>query len=324
VVTTVVKTIGTGGDYATIQAWIDAAPFGNLVSADKVWQGQLLAEVFDTGASQAMICPEITMDATRYAELTCAPGAFPDSMRYRTDTGKAAIQSSAPASATLQFTGANRLYFRLTGIQVKNTVGAAVAGVARHVFSRCIFEGGSGAAVVSLGQFSTSNNCLFIGRTSGSTQGVVTAPSNATVLNNCTLIALGVQTPAVAQSLGTVTMENCAAFNVNNAVFGGATLTATTCLTDLGSPPTGFTTTAFSTSSGAMFQNVTDGTHSFEFRNGSSLQDAGTTDTTNAATDIFGTARPTGSAYDVGAWERTTPVGRFGDFDPGLRVDGWW
>jgi hypothetical protein len=322
VVTTVVKTIGTGGDYATIQAWIDAAPFGNLVSADKVWQGQLLAEVFDTGASQAMICPEITMDATRYAELTCAPGAFPDSMRYRSDTGKAAIQSSTGAAATLEFAGANRLYFRLTGIQVKNTAGIAVRGQAFHVFTRCIFEGGSGGAAVLLGQASTSNNCLFIGRTS-SAQGIVTAPSNTTTLNNCTLIALGAATPAIAQSIGAVTMKNCAVFNASSIV-SAATLTATTCLTDLGSPPTGFTTTTFSTSAGAMFQNITDGTASFEFRNGSSLQDAGTTDTTNAATDIFGTARPTGSAYDVGAWERTTPVGRFGDFDPGLRVDGWW
>ena len=36
--TTTTKTIGSTGDYSTLQAWEDACP-ANLVTADEIWRG---------------------------------------------------------------------------------------------------------------------------------------------------------------------------------------------------------------------------------------------------------------------------------------------
>ena len=69
--TTVVKTIGTGGDYSTLQAWEDAAP-ANLVSADQVWEGRVLNNL--SSGSTILTISGSTSDATRFKHLTAAPG----------------------------------------------------------------------------------------------------------------------------------------------------------------------------------------------------------------------------------------------------------
>ena len=48
--TTVVKTIGTGGDYSTLQSWEDACP-ADLVSADQIWQGRVKNQEFSSASS---------------------------------------------------------------------------------------------------------------------------------------------------------------------------------------------------------------------------------------------------------------------------------
>jgi hypothetical protein len=54
---------------------------------------------------------------------------------------------------------------------------------------------------------------------------------------------------------------------------------------------------------GSEFENVNDATRDFRLKSGASQINTGTTDATNAPTDIVGTARPQGGSYDVGVWE---------------------
>jgi hypothetical protein len=96
-------------------------------------------------------------------------------------------------------------------------------------------------------------------------------------------------------------MENCAIFGATDAYHNAGTTTITTCRTNQASPETGFTGGV--SYSGTTFVATTDAARDFRLPSGSSLINAGTTDSTNAANDIAGTARPSGASYDVGCWE---------------------
>ena len=75
-------------------------------------------------------------------------------------------------------------------------------------------------------------------------------------------------------------------------------------MTDLASPPTGWTGGKTYTSQ-FVDTGTTVGNRDFRAKTGADILDAGTTDSTNVpnANDIAKTARPQGSAWDIGAWE---------------------
>jgi hypothetical protein len=100
---------------------------------------------------------------------------------------------------------------------------------------------------------------------------------------------------------GTVTVQNCGLFagdSTKAIKAGSATFNFTTCYSDI-SGTSGVTQTTYANE----FQNVNDATRDFRLKTGAAQIDTGTTDTTNAAIDIAKTNRPSGAAYDVGAWE---------------------
>jgi len=102
-----------------------------------------------------------------------------------------------------------------------------------------------------------------------------------------------------------VTVQNCALFTGDSTKaikFGGATFNFTTCYSDI-SGTTGVTQTTYAD----VFQDVNDATRDFRLKPSAALTDTGTTDATNAASDIVGTTRPQASAYDVGCWELSMP-----------------
>jgi hypothetical protein len=145
---------------------------------------------------------------------------------------------------------------------------------------------------------------VVVNRQASST-GCIAALSNGASAYNCTFVNTGgTVTNGIAGNYATSAITNCGIFGSTTVKGGSSTFNFTTCFTDVsGHGLSGVTTTAYSTSSGAQFENITDGTHDFRIKTGSSLKDAGTTDSTNAAADISGTARPQGSNYDSGAWE---------------------
>ena len=305
--TTVTKTIGTGGDYTTLQSWEDASP-ANLVTSDQIWRGECFNQEFFSSSATLLTVSGTTTDATRYKELTTYAGAsFVDNASVQTNALRYNASNGAGIRNTYAWSPAvslNESYFRISKLQISGSANAAFSSTASDglVVDKCIFEASS-TSVEPFKAYGTGTvkNSLFIQRSTN----LVAALSNGTNAYNCTFARTGTGTASIIRgSYSTSTLKNCAFFGgATTLASGSSTRTYTTCYTDTASPPSGCTTVAYDTSTGSGFQNITDSTRDFRIKSGSALLDVGTTDTTNGPNDIAGTARPQGSAYDVGAWE---------------------
>lgn len=302
------KVIGTGGDYTTIASWFAACP-ANLVSSTQTWRGLLKNETFTL--TSAVTFSGITTSSTYYIELTTDTGAsFADNgsvqtnaLRYNASNG-AAIACTTAYVVPLVNTAS--MHLRLTKLQARLSSLAAsrvVDASNNTIIDRCIFEGqggASGAVVALYGSGSRVSNSVLINRKSSS-PGPAASIGDGASLYNCTLAATAATgSVALVGSYGTPTVRNCAAFGFTSIKSGGNTPTYTTCATDIASPPSGWTG---SLTGSSQFESLTDGSHDFRAKSGGAIIDAGTTDSTYAATDIAGTSRPSGSSYDIGAWE---------------------
>lgn len=308
--TTVTRTIGTGGDYSTPQAWEDACP-ANLVAVDQIWRGELKNQTFGTGSGNVLTIGGITTDATRYVELTTEAGAsFIDSvnietnaLRYNPANG-AALNGGGGYSDALTISTDTHVLLSRFMIQ-HSGAGPAInqAGDGGFTQIRQLIAESSGSVnqtVILRGSNSWAANSLLVNRSTGQ---MFRSRSNAS-LYGCTLARTGT-TPAgsaIGAGYSNPTVRNCALFGLASVHDGGSPA-YTNCFTNVASPPSGCTTTAYSTSTGAQFQNITDGSHDYRIKTGSTLKDAGTADVTFGTPSINGRARPEGAAYDVGAWE---------------------
>lgn len=314
--TTTVKTIGTGGDYTTLQSWEDASP-ANLVTADEIWQGQCFNQEFVSSSSLLTVSGGTT-DATRYKELTTYAGAsFRDhanvqtnALRYNASNGAAIRYTGGWGTAVMVNTDTN---FRISNLQIASTstTGSALnvqSGGAYNADGLIVESNRSGGAVIA-NYGGAVKNSLIVHR---GTTPIIANTQGGSTYYNCTFVAsVNVAANAFTGNYGTPIVKNCAFFNCTAVKTGGNTPTYTTCYTDAASPPSGCTTVAYDTSTGSGFENITDATRDFRIKSGSALLDVGTTDATNAANDIAGTARPQGSAYDVGAWELVVATGDY-------------
>lgn len=307
--TTVTKTIGTGGDYTTLQAWEDASP-ANLVTSDQIWRGECFNQEFFSSSASLLNVSGSTTDATRYKELTTYAGAsFADNASVQTNALRYNASNGAAIRGTYAWAGpvaVNENYFRISKLQLSAVNAALNIQNAGFIASNLIAENTSSSQpTVLFGVGGTLKNCLLVQRGTSLVAQLSGASSGTSRLYNCTLVRTGSSTSnLITGNYGTTTLQNCAFFGgATTLASGTSTRTYTTCYTDTASPPSGCTTVAYDTSTGSGFQNITDATRDFRIKTGSALLDVGTTDTTNAAYDIVGTARPQGSAYDVGAWE---------------------
>lgn len=293
--TTVVKTIGTGGDYTTLQAWEDASPV-DLVAVDQIWEGRVLNNL--SSGSTSLTVTGSTTDATRYKHLTAAPGvSFMDhadklTNPLRVDNTKGVeIRSTAAWSTGFALSEAN---FHISRLLVSGTGSTLFSSSNTVVIDNCIFESTTVTAMCNVGGIAT--NSVFITRKSGS--GEIINGDTTTQLINCTLVCpsdFGTKpTRAVKATYGHGNFKNLAVFGCT-AISDGAG-TNTNCFTDIASPPSGFTTTTYA----ATFENTLNATRDYRLKAGSSLIDAGTS-TGAPTTDIIGTARS--GSFDVGAWE---------------------
>lgn len=300
------STIGSGGDYTTIESWADYAP----TTLTEVWRGLCLNQEF----SESFELSGSTSSASNYKELTTNAGAsFIDhasastnALRYNASNGAAITSSSASQTIFL-----NENYARITKLQVRNTDTAygskvlRVSGTGARV-EQCICENASGANVASepLNIFGTGTvaSSLIVQRASGAN--VIAGLVNGAIAVNCTFVVpsdLTAATNGVGGGYSASTIKNCALFGVSN-FYTGTAPTISDCYTDDPSPPSGSTGVTYSTSSGTYFENISDGTHDYRIKAGSSLIDNGTYDATNAPYDIIGTAFGSGTT-DVGCWE---------------------
>jgi len=318
--TTTVKTIGSTGDYSTLQAWEDAAP-ANLVTSifgGEIWEGQCQNQVFDGGSGSAVVISGSTTDATGYKHLTTVSGASfrqnanveTNALRYNSSNG-AAITSAHYANPVVHL---NEASARMTGLQVRNTNGGAASRAIQvgdnsvrinGVIAETAGSTGFGVILQDGGDGFVLTNSLLVMR--GASANRILAVSFSPTIVNCTLV---VPSGVAAATDGIGIAYPTSAVVRNTAVFGVANIgpttgtTYTTCFTDEStSLPSGVTTTAYATGSGAQFENISDGTHDYRIKTGSSLRNAGTTDATFGTPSINNQTRPQGASYDVGSWE---------------------
>lgn len=306
--TIVEKVIGSTGDYATIDAWFAACP-ADLVAVDQIWRGLLQNQEFVVGAS--IIFTGKTVDSTRYVELTTQAGAsFLDHVNKDTN----AIRYNAANGASIRLTAASAIalliqqrYTRISKIQIQapniasasSAISVSGANGLYADINQCIIEGGTTNANngVVLLNTSTLRNCAVIQNGTTAASPIINLISASSAIN-CTLVSITTAlTAGIKCTYAASTVKNIYVGNVVANVTGTAP-TKTNCYSSFAE--TGFTLATFSTTT---FENITAGSVDLRLKAGSALLDVGVTDATNAATDILGTARPQGAAYDVGAYE---------------------
>lgn len=301
--TTVVKTIGAGGDYSLLQAWEDACP-ANLVAVDQVWQGEIKSAT--DGFSGLLVVSGTTTDATRYKHLTAAAGAsFIDNAAVQVN----ALRFNKSHGAWLEYVdgyntcvNATEPYFRISRLQIScihnNELPLVNTGGGGDVNQMIIAGGESnrGGVWVDLG---TCRNTLVQGTTNNSASGVTgsrTTWTNVTVVNTS-----GTVRPSAFQHYYNnplTVIKNCAAFGYTNFENNNAPGTITNCITDSANPPSGCTAAPYSA---ATFISIVSGSEDFRPAAKSLLIGAGAPDLVNASLDIVGNRRS--SNPTVGAWE---------------------
>lgn len=325
--TTVTKTIKSGGDYTTLQAWEDAAP-ANYVTADQVWQGQASGSF--VSATNLLTVSGGTVDATCYLELTTEAGAsFRDNVNVQTN----ALRFNSSNGCAITCTGSyatpiliNQEFCRFSNLQIANTgvsggtgtlVSQLVSGSSSLDVNNCILEGSRGGVLQIFGSGQKARNSLIVMRKASATE-IAFVKNGAGAINTTFAVPsnLAAATVAVIGAYVASSYKNCNFFGCTS-VSSGTAPSFTTCYTSVASPPSGCTTAAYST---AQFVNVTDTTHDYRLPSGSAMIDVGTTDATNAPIDIAGTARPSGSAYDVGCWEYVAAITSRNRRTLGLRI----
>lgn len=310
--TTVTKTIGSGGgrDYSDPATWEAAAP-ANLVTSDQVWRGECYNDSTFTGT---FTIAGSTVDSTRYKELTAAAGqSFADTssnaLRFNSSNGVTIVGSGGYSTQVV----CSENYFRMSRLQVGNSANnsnAFSSGNTGIDINQCAFQSGNSvgatAATVTISTSSKIRNSFI--RTTNTSWPALELANDASAYN-VTLISLNSNTVrGISFFYANGTVQNCAQFGfaLASKTANSSGVTITTSYTDVVGPTGGWTgSIAFST---ATFTNVTAGSENMKLVSGSALLDVGTTDSTNAATDIFGTSRPSGSAYDVGCYEYVASV----------------
>ena len=278
-----------------------------------IWQGQCQNQEF-AGAGTRLTMSGSTSSSTAYKDCTTVAGAsFRDHANVQTNP--------------LRYNAANGCGFRVTGsdseVVLMNESNAHMSSLqcqaptinskALHIAGTdplaefCLCEGTDIAQGAVLAEASSAilRNMVIIQRGSAAAS-ILRGGIGVIFVHSCTVVAsddVGTAPTAVLECSagGTITAQNCGLFagdSTKAVTAGSATFNFTTCYSDI-SGTSGVTQTTYANE----FQNVNDATRDFRLKTGAAQINTGTTDTTNAAIDIAGTARPQGAAYDVGAWE---------------------
>jgi hypothetical protein len=315
------KSIGaTGRDYATIALWASYLDGLNTLSAPEIGECYNDGEFSGTGVLGTFT--GFTASATNYYHLTTAAGqSFRDHaakltnpLRYdqskgvgfnRTNTGDDVLHFAVD-------------FFRLSNVQITGTASGnavttafGIGSTATFDINNCIIERAASVRVCDLrGNDGKMRNSVVVNRNAAAGDGIRLINGvnviNCTIVRPSDLMAAGVGIDTV---YGAAIVKNTAVFGYTNDTDGGVT-TSTTNATNDTTPSSGF---AGSLTYASQFENTLDATRDFRTKAGGGLLDAGTTDSTNAPNDIVGTARPQGSAYDIGCWELGAAGGNYSD-----------
>jgi hypothetical protein len=307
----VVKVIGTGGDYTTLQSWEDALP-ANLVTDDSIQTAELKNQEF-TAAGVLLAIAGQTTDATRYIVVKCQAGAsFVDNASVRSNALYYNASNGAGIRNTTIYTYAvtcTTPYTRFQGLQIKASGGASQALCVTSLATGCRADSclcessnnsGSGASLdFFLSGSSVVTNCVAVQLGSGYGFYVGTN-GNAYA---CTAVRpSGGGAAGFASGYGGGVIKNCAGFGFTNFA----------SLTGGGSPSwgagSGYNATDAASATGSNNQTsltfssqFESATNDFRAKSTGNLH-AGTPDATNYPNDITGTSRSASTPW-IGAWE---------------------
>lgn len=328
--TLVTKSIGTSSrDYSTLQAWEDACP-ANLTTDDKVWRGECYNDgefLFTSGGGTAILTiAGMTVDATRYLELTAATGqSFQD---YTANVRTNALTYNQANGVGLRHTGAYGIgidcqvsYTRISKLQIKMAAGNSQSGLymvngapAAGQVTDMIVESSTG--VSGLGAYvpirlagdsgaipgCVAVNVLLVLRHAGA-EGMHSVSNNTLI--NCGVVKLTDYTDsatwgAFQVNFNGTSLTNCYCFGmatVSNVTPSGGT-NATDKASGFGGSGNVYNVTYTSTTPFTLATAASTDVRSIA---ATALAGAGTKDATNAPNDMTGLSRA--SACTIGPWE---------------------
>ena len=299
--TVISKTIGTGGDYTSVQSWDDASPV-NLVTANQIWEGLVLNEKL-TPPSTIMIGGS-TANASCYKHLTVQAGAsFVDNLAHPLmydEANGAMIYASNTYDNILSI---DEAYVKVSRLQI-----------GKRKFN--IYVGGSGTNITVDSCILYSDRAQTIRATTDSTLTII----NSVILNadigdlgiilgggnfyGCTFANLdpSAASAAFVPDYQIARLYNCVFANVTFVAKNKPTqVICDTCYTT-GSSHSGCTIVALDETTGTGFVDATmDFTGNLKLNPTSALVGSAVVHAPYTDDDIYGTLR--GADPDVGAYE---------------------
>ena len=320
--TTVVRTIGSGRDYSTIQAWEDACP-ANLVSTDQIWKGLLYDEGGGTNGewtiSTSVTFSGVTTGPTRYVWLDAAAGkSFADNankltnaLRYNTANG-VAIRGNGSYAGPMFVTNYD---VKFTRLQIKRLLGAGNA--ADEIFGiggaftadQCLLvnEGNDYSISVGAGSLDLINSVFYCASVSKEFISSVVTTTTGNLINSTIYGNGSTQAFRILYTGGLFVSKNCGLFNWasigSTARFDSAN--SSNNATNLSSVGFG-SSNQVSLTTANQFENVTAGSEDFRTKAGAALISNGIRQQTYTNDlDIVGTTRSL-TTPTIGAWEYPT------------------
>jgi hypothetical protein len=307
--TTVTKTIGSGRDYSTIQAWVDAAP-ADLTSVDQIWKGVLYKEGAGTNGewtlSAKVTCygSNHVTDATRYMWLTTASGAsFTDNANKLTN----ALSYNTANGVAIRMTGTDRVFefgngitFRFTGLQIKGNTGISIyafnTGGLITVENSIVCSADS--TVLTTVPVLQAVNSVFY-----NTGTVLDFPSTARqYLYNSTIYSTSTSTSLLSTTNGDANIYDCAFFGGNAVASASTFFVGSNNATNQSSVGFG-SSNQVSLTTANQFTLLTAGSEDFRTKAGAALINNGIRQQTYTNDlDIVGQARSI-TTPTIGAWE---------------------
>jgi hypothetical protein len=304
--TTITKTIGVGKDYASIQAWVDAAP-ADLTTVDQIWKGVLYKEGAGTNGewtlSAKVVCAgsaHVT-DATRYMWLTAASGAsFSDNANKLTN----ALAYNAANGVAIRMTGSefvfqmgNGITIRFTGLQIQGKTAQPLYAFNTGgliTVENCIVYTPDATEAAYLCNARYVNSLLY-------SAGQVVVCTTDSSFYASTLYTTSTTAPVINTTGVGATIYSCAFFGGNAVSSSTSFMTASNNATSQASVGFG-TANQVGLTAASQFQSVTPGSEDFRAKAGNGLGPGIRQQTYTNDLDIVGSARST-TTPTIGAWE---------------------
>lgn len=313
------RTIGTGGDFSTIQSWIDSLA-ATLTEAEV---GQCKNQSF-TISSPIAFTGHTTSGANTLTLTTEAGASFRDNINKLTNALRpnaangTILVNTASYGTILNLDNSNLTISNLQlDCQGNNSFPIDTnAVIANTVLENCIVQGkprtntADGYCADLVGSTTKARNCLFLN--AGSVGYGVRLSDGATV-QDCTVVR-ATASGAAASGIVAQYTNNVA---VGCAVFGYSTACDTATFGGSFHASSDYNATEQSSiGTGTGTHNLTNLTYAnqfvdtggvvagadFRLKSGANLIGSGTA-VSGITADIVGTTRPQGSAEDIGAWE---------------------